>query len=321
MDDLKTHRRIVRELAEPARVVYADGVYLHEDEITLADLWRVVWRYRWLIVAGVLLGAAAAGAAAWLMTPYYRAAVVMMPAADDEGGNLSALQRNLGDLVSPLGMDLGGLHHNRDWMVATLKSQSFTEDFIQRHGLLPVLFASRWDAAHKRWRDPGRVPTLWDGYKLFKRRLRGIDSDRSSGLITLSVEWKAPRLAASWANDMVSELNRRLQDDAVHDAQRSIAYLRGEARKTDVVELRQAIFRLIESEIKKTMVAKASDEYAFKVIDPAHVPEEPVSPKPLVMVVLGLILGLIVGLFLAFILNLVRRSGTGGSDVAAATQT
>ena len=114
-------------------------------------------------------------------------------------------------------------------------------------------------------------------------------------------------MAAAWANDMVKELNGRLQPDAVRDAQRSIDYLEAEARKTNVVELQQAIYRLIESQIKKTMVAKASDEYAFKVIDPARVPEEPVRPKPLVMVVLGFILGLIVSLFAAFVLNLARR--------------
>lgn len=314
MDDLKTHRRIVPELAEPARVVYADSLYLHgEDEITLVDLWRAVWRYRWLIVAGVLLGTATAGAAAYFMTPYYRATVVMIPAGDQDGsGGLSALQQNLGDLVSPLGMDLGGLHRNRDWMVATLKSQAFTDDFITDHKLLPVLFSEDWDAVRRRWRVSGAdVPTLWDGYKLFNRRIRTIDNDRSSGLLTLSIEWKDPRQAAAWANDMVTGLNRRLQQEAVGDAKRSIDFLEQEARKTDVVELRQAIFRLIENQVKKTMVAKASDEYAFKVIDPARVPEEPVRPRPLVMMFLGLILGLIASLFTAFVMNAVRRHRTG----------
>ncbi len=67
--------------------------------------------------------------------------------------------------------------------------------------------------------------------------------------------------------------------------------------------MQDVLHRLIESEMKKAILANINEEYAFRVIDPAVVPEEPFSPKIPSLAVLGVVIGGLVGLFVALVLN------------------
>jgi uncharacterized protein involved in exopolysaccharide biosynthesis len=69
-----------------------------------------------------------------------------------------------------------------------------------------------------------------------------------------------------------------------------------------VVELRQALYTLIETEIKKVMIAQGSEEYAFKVIDPARVAEEKSSPRRALITLVGAFAGLMLGIVIALAL-------------------
>jgi uncharacterized protein involved in exopolysaccharide biosynthesis len=70
-----------------------------------------------------------------------------------------------------------------------------------------------------------------------------------------------------------------------------VAYLRAEIQGTTDVELRNVIYSLIQSEIKKQMIARGEVEYALKVIDPAAVPEKPSSPIKWLWVLGGALVG------------------------------
>ena len=65
------------------------------DEITLLDLWRVIWQGKYLIVAITGVFTLAAVSYALLATEWYRANAVLVPADDqsmsDIGGQLGGL--------------------------------------------------------------------------------------------------------------------------------------------------------------------------------------------------------------------------------------
>jgi uncharacterized protein involved in exopolysaccharide biosynthesis len=67
------------------------------------------------------------------------------------------------------------------------------------------------------------------------------------------------------------------------------------------------LHRLIEAEMKEIILAQINKEYAFRVIDPATVPEEPFKPRMVPMVSVGGAVGVIAGIMLALLLNLARR--------------
>ncbi len=124
--------------------------------------------------------------------------------------------------------------------------------------------------------------------------------DKKTNLVTVAIEWEDPELAAKWANKLVKRINQERRQEAIQEAEKSIKYLEDQLQKTGVVEIQQSIYKLIEAQTKTKMIASTREEYAFRIIDSAVVPEEKIKPKRTLIVILGIILGGMAGVFTAF---------------------
>ncbi len=288
--------------------------YAAEDEINLLDLWRVLMARKWLIVGLTFLATVAALVIALRTTPIYRAEALLAPVEDDKNGAASALAQ-FGGLASMVGVSLGG-GGNTEHSLAVLKSRAFLDDFIQENQLMPVFFEKLWDAEKQAWavEDPKQAPTAWDAYDVFSKNLLKTSVDKKSGLVTVGIEWKDPEQSAQWANQLVTRLNSHQRRVAIQEAEKSLAYLNEQLAKTPVVEMQQMLYRMLEAETKKIMLANVRDEYAFKVVDPAVVPERKIKPKRSLIVVLGFMAGLMGSIFLAFFLSFIERQKAAAKD-------
>ncbi len=286
---------------------------VEEDEIDLREIWQALVDNKKLIA--IITGATTALAIvfALLLTPIYRAEVLLAPATSEKNGGLSALAGQFGDLAALAGISVGGGDKTQE-AIATLKSRTLTEAFIKENNLMPILFEDDWDAGKKAWKkqDPENAPTIWQAYEVFNKNIRTVSADKKSGLVTLAIEWKDPALAAAWANDLVTRVNRQRQKEAIHEAESSIGYLYKQLAKTSSVEVEQAIYRLVEAQTKNIMVAQAREEFAFKVIDPAVAPEKKVKPRRIVITAAGFILGF----FMAVTFVFMRRSNKSVGSAA-----
>jgi capsular polysaccharide biosynthesis protein len=117
------------------------------------------------------------------------------------------------------------------------------------------------------------------------------------------IDWKNRNQAADWANELVRRINAEMRTRAIAKADASIVYLQTELARTVDVGTRDAVNKLIASEIYRRMVATVTQEYAFEVVDRAMVPDEhdPLRPKLAVMLLVGVALGLIVGCIAALV--------------------
>ena len=164
-----------------------------------------------------------------------------------------------------------------------------------------------WDANAGTWKKDIVAPTLWDAYNLFDKSIRSIDIDKKTGLVTLSIDWKDPKLAAAWANKLVVMLNSSLRADAIDESKQNLKFLREQIEKTSIVQIQQSLFGLVEAEMKKSMLANVTSEYAFKVIDPAVIPERKIKPKRASIVIMSFMLGGFLGTFIALIRRYMRE--------------
>jgi uncharacterized protein involved in exopolysaccharide biosynthesis len=142
---------------------------------------------------------------------------------------------------------------------------------------------------------------LWKANRLFSKKIRTVTEDRKTGMVTLTIEWTDPVVAAKWANDLVRLTNDYLRDKAIRESEQHIAYLNREAANTDVAEVRAAIYKVLESEIKNVMLAKGPGEYALKVIDPATPPEKKSGPTRSLWVLGGFLGGLVMAFTALFL--------------------
>lgn len=236
-----------------------------------------------------ILGAGLSLASSFAFKPVYRADAVLIAAQNELAGSGQniALGGGLGGLASLVGLGNAGPRDNE--AIATLKSRILIEDYVREQNLLPILFEHRWDATANRWNTSllYKIPTPLEAYKLFDKSIRRITEDKKSGLVTISIDWTDPGLAEKWLRDLVQRTNRIMREKAIERSNRNLAYLNDQLSKTTVLELRTAIYGLIEVEIKKEMLANGNEDFAFRYVDPPVVPEKRIFPKRIVFLLLG----------------------------------
>ena len=290
-----------------------------EQAIDLAGLFRILWQARWVLVLAGLASGAVAAVVTLRMPNIYRAEALLAPVTQNEGVSAnSILGGEFGGLAALAGIDIGG-GGRKEENLAVLASPSLARDFIVSQDLMPILFEDDWDAAARAWRNPQRPPTLEDGLRLFATSVRLISEDRRTGLVTVRFEWRDRELAAQWANAYVAMANEGLRNEAIENAQSSIEFLNRELEKSSVVELQQAIYRLIEGQVRNAMLANVQLEYAFRVLDAAVAPDAKSKVKPRRSLITLVVSFAAVLLATMVILMLRRREwlGTARSEVAA----
>ena len=276
-----------------------------EEEVDLLDLWRTLFREKWLVMFFACLGTAIAVAIALTATHIYRVEVLLEQVSEKESSR-SGLMAQYGGLAAMAGINIGGGENSGKSNMVRLQSRSFIEAFLKEEKLLPILFYKQWDPKNQTWmgNNPKKIPTLWEGVNYFRKILEIVENQKN-GTITLSIEWHDRKEAARWANLLVERINRDLRKLAITEAKKSMEYLNSELAKTSVVELQQAIINLLETQIKTIMMSKIRTEFAFKIIDPAIAPPEYAytKPKRKLIVILGFVLGGILGVLAAFFRN------------------
>lgn len=172
-----------------------------QDQVTVLDYWRVIWRARWSILALTTLAAIVAFGIGRLQPKVYTARATILPPR--ESGSLSA--GSLGAMIlggaggrggqegGGFGLTLPGislalptLSPSQDYFLALLKSRTMREEVFAE-------FAKSW------------------GPSVGSMVVSVQPDTREKGIIGLAVEAKDPKLAAELANYYFSHLDRMLR--------------------------------------------------------------------------------------------------------------
>jgi len=259
-------------------------------------------RHNWKHAAAVFLACVGCSLALGFLLPsYWRVEETLMPVPRSPSGSsgLGALAGLAGGLGG-FGMLIGRPASSQDEALAVLASRELFDAYATRENLLPILFASKWDSAGRRWLVSGAsVPTLRLGYRLFSRSIRDIDIDRRSGIVTFSITWKDRALAMKWARELVELVNAQMRARAVAQAEHDMHYLDAAIRKAGSDngsnQLTSALSSAYERSVQDYMFAQGQPEYAFRIIDPPTWPDdrERVWPQRAIFAGLGLVIGII----------------------------
>ena len=197
-----------------------------------------------------------------------------------------------------------------------MQSWSFIEEFIKTNNLAAEIFAadgwdretnqlsydsSLYDSQQKQWvRNPpaGKTiePTGWELYKEFSEHLT-VTTDKTTGMISVSIEHYSPILAQQWVNLYITTINNYMRSRKLQQANSNIEYLEAQIEKTAIAGMKEVFYQVIEEQIKNKMLAEASPEYAFVTVNPAMVPEEKSTPKRALICVLAVLLGAMLSIF------------------------
>lgn len=293
------------------------------DEIRVGDLYALLWRKKWILIATTFLLTLGALVSALVLPKQYLATttVAVSPESMEGGvGGSRSVVSSFGGLASLIGLS-SQTASPEAVDVATLQSLILTEKFVDNNRLSPILFSKYWNATSRRWTGKYKIhgPTTWDAAQLFRKKVISVVVHAKTGLIDVSASWTDPRLAAQWANDMVIMTNDYLRNQSIAEIQREITYLESQATQTSDVTVKVGIYSLIQHEIGRMTVVQGHNQYAFTVIDPAFVPEQPYSPRPVLWALAGMLTGLILSLGAIIVRAgwVPREMSRGGSPACA----
>ena len=286
-----------------------------DESVNLRTVLAQLLRKRWWILAGVVVSTVVFTAAAHWITPVYRVTVVMVTVSSERNSLAGSVSQSLGQigggLASLAGLNVGSGDSETQEALGVLRSREFGEQFIKDENLMPQLFASNWDSATQSWKAGKGVPTINKAFNYFNKGIRTVTQDNKTGLTTLQIDWRDRNAAAAWANQLLKRLNAVMRSRAITNADASIAFLERELQTTSVVETREAINRLIETQVKQRMLANVTEEYAFRIVDPAIASDadDPIKPPKTLLLIAGPIVGLLLSVAGVLIL------GPGGDGV------
>jgi len=303
------------EIDEQPASVYGEG-------LNLRQLAAILWAGKWLIAGIGFAGTLVALIVVLLLPNVYRAEALLAPNREEGASGLASVASQYGGLAALAGIDLGSGEDDKTILgLHILRSRKFISEFIENHDLLvPVMASKGWDIGSgeliidsdlfdvdaQQWvrdvRPPKQSkPSLQEAYEEFRKNNLYLSQDKTTGYVTIAVEHHSPTVAKQWVDWLVQNINSTVMSKDVNEAQQAIDYLNSQIALTPFADLKTVFFSLIEEQTKTMMLAKVSDEYLFKTVDPAIVPEKKAKPMRALILSGSAFVSAIVGVLLVLL--------------------
>ncbi|HCG9689901.1 TPA: Wzz/FepE/Etk N-terminal domain-containing protein [Vibrio parahaemolyticus] len=299
------------------------------DETDLGELFKALWKGKWIIIVTTFFFAIGSVLYALSLPNIYKADALLAPAESSGGGDLSKMAGQLGGLAALAGANIGSSESSQtELAVQVMKSRHFVDQFITKHELLIPLMAARgWDLASdtliindeiydpltKEWRREakglrGVKPTAQEAYEVFLNNVLNISLDKESGLYTISAQYYSPYAAQKWVGWLIEDINKVMRERRISETSKNLSYLKSQLQKTSIAEMQSTFYKLIEEQTKTLMLAEAQDEFVFKTIDPAVVPEVKSKPRRGLICIIATIFGFLISSLLVLLFSYALRN-------------
>ena len=139
-----------------------------------------------------------------------------------------------------------------------------------------------------------------DAYSEYKKIISIVENNKSS-FVSISIEHKSPFIAKRWLEIIIRNINESMRNENKNIAISSIEFLNSTLETTNNKEIRDAISQLLQSQMQNLMLASASENYVYKILDSPFAPERKSSPNRSFIVVFAALIGFFIGVFLCLL--------------------
>ena len=288
-----------------------------QEEVNLREIIFALESSRMLIVIMVSF-ATLVGVIYSLLAPQIWTSQALLTIAESETPSVGS--SSLGGLASIAGLNSSEGNIQGSKALAKVKSREFFDHLAEFDGVLPNLMAPKsFDSASrktifdsniyndesKKWVD-GR-PANWIAYKEYLKNVT-IIMDPKTSFITISITNRSPFFAESFLSLIIKEVNSQSRKKDLKESSDSLNYLYKELVSSTQTEVRVTISQLIESQLKKQMLARVKTDYILEGLDKPFVPQERTSPQRTRITIISFFLGLILAVFFTLIRFYVKKN-------------
>lgn len=278
------------------------------DEVDLVDVWKVVWRQRYVFLAGVILPLVVSVGIALKMPKVFvsEASILPLPKAGESSELLAA---GMASQVGPVSALLGGFSVEKTPdLIELLSSRAMAVRVLERQAIKNAL---------------GGTKSQVEMVDALRDRVSISPSTRAMAIL-IRVEAFEPQLAADIANAYVDELRAVLDDMAHERAVRSRKLIEGQLLKSkkdlfsaeakakrpdsqeegwllqQEVSVRRDVYRSLIQQYEASLIAENKGSEGFLSMDRAVPAKAPSDSKTKLLIPIGLLVGLTLGVLAAF---------------------
>ncbi len=198
--------------------------------------------------------------------------------------------------LSPLlnnitGVQGGGASSKEERALTRAKVYDGLLEFIQTENIKPLLFSDQWDK--NSWID--EEPDDLDSINLFKKMLSIESKIFEEGVVYISLKWEKPpnlKHISVVLNKFIRYINKSSQKRGIIKADKNLLFLYSEIEKTNLLDSKDVLYGLIESQLRLKMLSNNS--YIFEVIDEAKAPIYPIEKNIILIFIMSFMLSMII---------------------------
>jgi capsular polysaccharide biosynthesis protein len=297
---------------------------IYDDEINLSELFSIFWKDKVLILTLIAVFACSSILYSLSLPNVYKSQALLSPSEDESNIKMAS---KFGGLAGLAGISVPNEAGNKSTeAIARINSFEFFENFFLPNILTQDLVAvvgwepnsnilkyddSVFDSEKKEWifdnNNLSSMPSNQEAYLEYKDIL-SVSQEQKTGFVTISVKHPSPYIAKEWTDLIINEINRSMRDIERRRASKSIDFLNNQFLRLNYDEIKESIANLLEEEMKSLMLTEADDDFVFKTINSAIVPERKFEPRRSVIVIVSTMLGFMIGAVLSLIMHFMRNN-------------
>lgn len=290
---------------------------IEEDEIDLKELFNTILKYKYKILLFTMLVTLGTLVYVLSLPNSYKTEIILAPQVDNKSAS-----SGLAGLASLAGVNLSSGGTSKDpfvMMQTTLKDYEFNKMVIEKYNLSQrveepqnLVFAMGFSGFYispKKNETDSLDEKVYKTNELLEKKIT-ISTEKTSGLITLSVENVDRFFAKELADIYLKEMIEKIKFQDMKEIDKQIEYYTKELSSTYDVSLKEQLSKSLSSLMQQRVFSLANDYYFVSKVTDSRVAyiKEKTNPKRALILVVSAVTSLILGVFMAFFLEFIRNN-------------
>lgn len=281
-----------------------------EDELDIVEIISEIWKKKILVITVTLFFAVSSIYYSLTLSDVYKSSTLLKVHDTQSGSPLQSIG-SFGSAFMDIGIDK--TISKKDLTIALIESRDFFNFILNKYNLMPEIMAvesfdkntnkivynnTLYNKDTDKWAEDKEVPTEQETYREYLSSIAVLKTE--SGFIELTYSHLSPIFAKNLLDIVVSEINSLQSEKDKIETMKAIDYLNNQVKLTNMQEVKDTIYIILESQIEKLMTSNIKSEYLVEVIDSSFIPEKKFKPSRALLVILATFFGLILSLVLIF---------------------
>lgn len=306
-----------------------DSNYTETDArnvISVMDLVAILWNKKYFVISITSFVSIISVFIALSIPNSYTSKALLAPS--NQNDSLSSGLGSYSALAGMAGINLG-LDSDNTSLEAIERIRSFnffSNYFLPNVNLEDLIAAQTWshstnsitydneifDKDSNKWtrkvRPPKKnVPSAQEAFDEYKKIL-SISENKNTKFVNLSITHVSPVIAQRYLNIIIKNINESMREEDRELSIKSIDFLKTASDEAKLNSVKEAISKLLESQIQSLMLVSVNEDYVYKVIENPLIPEKKSGPSRAVICIIGAIFGFILSILVSVSIHFFREN-------------